>query len=373
MDKISHVKKIAVLRANALGDFIFALPALSALKRTYPKAELVLLGKKWHKDFLNNRPSPVDRVIVVPPFRGVSEPDTFTQETPKEVATFFQKMQKEHFDIAIQIHGGGRNSNPFLINLGARITVGTRTQDAPLLDRWLPYQYYQNETLRYLEVVKLIGATTEEIVPHITVTKDDTREAQVFLPDSAFVILHPGATDLGRRWSPSNFAKVGDALAQKGYHIIITGTSREKEIVEEVMQCMHHPAINGVDALSLGGFAAALSAASVVISNDTGPLHLANAVGAKTVGIYWCGNLINSDPLNRMHHRPLLSWTIHCPLCGMNIAKDFPFLRTPESCQHHTSFVDSITTNQVLFEALSLLSPSPKSTRNNNVSQSLLS
>src|SRR5439155_12340988 len=57
------VEKIAVLRANALGDFIFALPALDALRAAYPAAELVLLGAPWHARLLTGRPGPVDRAV----------------------------------------------------------------------------------------------------------------------------------------------------------------------------------------------------------------------------------------------------------------------------------------------------------------------
>jgi ADP-heptose:LPS heptosyltransferase len=64
--KVPGVRRIAVLRANALGDFIFALPALEALRAAYPQAEIVLLAKKWHATFLQGRPGPVDRVVVVP-------------------------------------------------------------------------------------------------------------------------------------------------------------------------------------------------------------------------------------------------------------------------------------------------------------------
>src|SRR5436309_7008981 len=72
-EKVRGVRKIAVLRANALGDFIFALPALEALRAAYPQAEIVLLAKGWHATFLKGRPGPVDRVVVVPPCEGVSE------------------------------------------------------------------------------------------------------------------------------------------------------------------------------------------------------------------------------------------------------------------------------------------------------------
>ncbi len=110
-------KKIAVLRANALGDYIFVLPALQALRNKYPKAEIVYLGREWHKGYLNGRPGPVDRVIVVPPYPGISEREEFIPDE-NVLTEFFNGMQNEEFDIAFQLHGGGRNSNPFLLRLG---------------------------------------------------------------------------------------------------------------------------------------------------------------------------------------------------------------------------------------------------------------
>ena len=64
--KIKNVKKIAVLRCGALGDFIVTLPALKAMHNAYPEAEIILLGKPWHKKFLIKNRTPVDRVVVVP-------------------------------------------------------------------------------------------------------------------------------------------------------------------------------------------------------------------------------------------------------------------------------------------------------------------
>lgn len=345
--KVNGVKKIAVLRANALGDFIFALPAINALRQTYPDAELVFLGKKWHKDFLDLHPAIVDRTIVVPSIRGVSEPDTFSNEDSDILYEFFKDIQKEHFDIAIQIHGGGRNSNAFLQKLKASLTVGTRTPDAPLLDRWVPYIYYQNETLRYLDVVGLIGAVPSSYHPTLSVTLEDEQEIGPHLPPSPFIVIHPGATDLKRRWNSENFAVIGDYLKQRGYTVVITGVSEESTIISQIAESMRSEPIIICDLVSIGGLAALMQKSELVISNDTGPLHLANAVGCRTIGLFWCGNLINGDPLNRTRHTPLISWTIHCPLCGMNIAKNFPFLTTPGSCQHQTSFVDSITPNDV--------------------------
>jgi len=89
------IKKIAVLRANALGDYIFSLPALQALRETFCDAEIVLLGRAWHKEYLQNRPGSVNRVVVVPLYPGISEIEGYMPDE-EVLAAFFTKMQEEN-------------------------------------------------------------------------------------------------------------------------------------------------------------------------------------------------------------------------------------------------------------------------------------
>jgi hypothetical protein len=69
---LDSVRRIAVLRCNALGDYLMVTPALAALRRTFPDAELTLHAGRWHADFLSGRPGPVDRVRVVPRVAGLA-------------------------------------------------------------------------------------------------------------------------------------------------------------------------------------------------------------------------------------------------------------------------------------------------------------
>ncbi len=344
---VPDVRKIAVLRVNALGDFLFTLPALEALRAAYPDAEIVLLAKAWHAQFLAGRPSPVDRVEVVPRCRGVGEEPGIAEDA-EQLAQFFEHMSGERFDLALQLHGGGRYANPFMRNLGARVTVGLKTPDAVPLDRWIPYIYLQHEILRHLEVVSLVGAPSVQLEPRIAVTQEDRAEVRRFVATSEkpLVVLHPGATDPRRRWPPAKFAAVGDALAVAGAHVAITGTNAEREVVETVVGEMQTEALDLCGQLSLGGLTALLAQARVVVANDTGPLHLAAAVGTATVGIYWSFNLVNAGPLTRLRHRPLVSWQFTCPLCGSN--------NETTRCDHQVSFVAAITTVDVIAAAQEL-------------------
>ncbi|GAC1370361.1 MAG: glycosyltransferase family 9 protein [Ktedonobacteraceae bacterium] len=344
---VPGVGKIAVLRANALGDFLFTLPALEALRATYPQAEIVLLGKAWHKAFLQGRPAPIDRVVVVPRYGGVSEEPGIEEDT-EEIEHFFHAMEHEHFDLALQMQGGGRYSNVFVRRLGARLTVGSQTPDAQPLDRTMQYVYFQHEVIRHKEIVSLVGASNGIVEPRVMLIGADIDEAQRMVPEGRkpLVALHPGANDPGRRWPTAKFAQVGDALAEAGAQVVVTGTRAERALVEAVVKQMHAPAEGLAGRLSLGGLAGLLARCRVVVSNDTGPRHLAAAVGAATVSIYWCLNLVNSSPLTRARHRPITSWQLECPICGRNTLQD--------KCEHAVSYVANVETSEVIEHALEL-------------------
>jgi ADP-heptose:LPS heptosyltransferase len=345
METVPGVKKIAVLRANALGDYIFSLPAFDSLRAAYPEAEIVLLGAEWHARVLPGRPGPVDRVVAVPDL----------EYPPRQ---FLDWARAERFDLALQLHGGGKDSNPVVRALGARVTAGLRAPGAPLLDRWIPYDYYQPEVFRYLEVVGLVGAAPVTVEPSFALSPADHAEARrvVGPPGPLRAALHPGATDPRRRWPPERFAAVGDALADGGAEVLVTGTGGERDLVAQVCAAMRRPARPLVDALSIGGLAAVYAGCAVVISNDTGPLHLAGAVGAGTVGLYWVGNMINGASPYRKRCRPMISWTIYCPECGLDCTRDlYPERAGGATCQHTPSFVADISVAEVEREALDLL------------------
>ncbi|SBT54077.1 glycosyltransferase family 9 protein [Micromonospora narathiwatensis] len=355
-ERVPDVERIAVLRANALGDFIFILPALAALRAAYPGAEIVLLGAPWHAALWRDRPGPVDRVLVVPAAPGIR--DAGPGEPPAELADFLAAARAERFDLALQLHGGGANSNPLVAGLGARVTAGLRAEDAPPLDRWIRYVYYQHEVIRYLEVVALVGAAATTILPALAVTEADRAEAREVLgePTRRRVALHPGATDTRRRWPPERFGDVARALVGDGYEVLVTGTPAERETVDAVVAAAGVPLRPQVGTLSLGGLAAGYADCALVISNDTGPLHLAGAVGAPTVGVYWIGNLINGATPMRARHRPIAAWTTHCPVCGVDCTPGiYPHRPGDGDCPHRDSFVADVPVIEVVEAARELL------------------
>jgi ADP-heptose:LPS heptosyltransferase len=359
MSLLPGVTRIAVLHANALGDFLFTLPALESLRAAYPGAELVLLGAPWHREALEGRPGPIDRVMVVPALPGLREPVQDEPAPAPELPGFARRARAEGFDLAVQLHGGGRHSNPVVAALGARLTAGQRAADAPPLDRTVPYIYYQPEVFRHLETVGLVGAGPVTYRPCFALDPADHGEAASVAkaaPDAKRAALHPGASDTRRRWPARHFAAVGDALALAGAEVVVTGTPPERHLVEEVCAAMDAVARPLVGVLSIRGLAALLAGCVVVVANDTGPLHLAAAVGTPTVGLFWIGNMINGARVDRARHRPIISWTVHCPRCGVDCTRDiYPHRGGPPPCSHRDTFVADIPVAEVVDEALDLI------------------
>jgi ADP-heptose:LPS heptosyltransferase len=352
--RLDGVRTIAVLRANAVGDYVMSLPALQALRAAYPDAHVVLVGAPWHAAFLRGRPGPVDEVVVLPavPGMGGMQPDAPTGGLGEVLAD----LRARELDLAVQLHGGGAQSNPLVREFGARHAVGLRAPGAPELDREVPYRYYQPEVARYLEVVALVGASPVGEA-ELAVTDADRDEAQRGLApgDGPLVAVHPGAADERRRWPVERFAALADALVADGARVVVTGSAGEVGLVDAVVSLAAGPVTGLAGVLGLGGLAGLYSRCALVVSNDTGPRHLAQAVGAPTLGLFWCGNAINAAPATRSRHRVLLSWTLHCPECGADCTRDLYRHRDGDGCAHRPSFLADIPLEEAVEESRDLL------------------
>jgi ADP-heptose:LPS heptosyltransferase len=355
LERFDDVSRIAVLRGGGLGDLIFAIPAMAALKTAYPGATLTLLGSPVHEALTRATRSPVDDVQVLPFAEGVRP----GREDPDELDRFFTRMRERRFDLAVQLHGGGRYSNPFLLRLGARHTVGTRTADAASLERTVPYLYYQHEPLRALEVAGFAGAFPVDLEARLLPAggSDAALPAELDQSASPLVVLHPGATDPRRRWPPERFAELAAACAADGCRVVVVGDESERPLAEQVSELAGHPAVSSLaGALDMNGLVALLARSAVVVGNDSGPRHLAQALDIPTVGIFWAGNVINAGALGRSMHRIHTSWVTSCPVCGIDVTQ---VGWTAPRCAHNESVVAGVGVREVHDDVRNLVATVP--------------
>jgi len=350
-DRFDDVRRIAVLRGGGLGDLVFAFPAIAALAAAYPDAEITLLGSPSHVALLGDRPGPVAAVEVLPVVPGVGD-SSGTEVDDAATEAFVTRLRERRFDLAVQVHGGGRNSNPFLLRLGARHTVGTRTPDAEPLERTIPYVYYQHEVLRGLEVVALAGAasTDARVLEPTDAERARGRELLGRGDDRPVVVVHPGATDPRRRWPAERFGELAARLVDDGARVVVVGDASDAEaaatIVEVAGRASGRPedVVSLADRATLSELVGVLAEADLVVADDSGPRHLAESLGTPTSAIFWFGNVINAGALGRTHHRIAMSYRTTCPVCGVDITQ---VGWTSERCEHDESVVADVTLDEV--------------------------
>ncbi len=353
--RFERIKKIAVLRANALGDLILSFPACEALKEAYPEAEIVLLGRSSHLDFYQGLDGPIDRIISLPSSLKFDE-SLFDEHQGHDAV--FELLQEEKFDLAVQLHGGGKFSNAFLLKIGAGFTVGARSSDAPVLDLNIPYQQFNHEVFRQLDIVEKVGGLVKQRSPKVKVKKvnlDRARQTliQIFKERDflqKIVLINPGATDLKRRWPAEKFSTLGEELRKLGHKILYNIGPNEEKLIDQIKSRFH--SLNDVFFISpsLQELPGILAQCALVISNDTGTLHLSMALGTPSVALFWHRNLVNYGPIASTANRVLVSWQMNCPVCQINCCL--------EKCEHEASLISSIPESQVMEAANELLDTS---------------
>ncbi|NLG73945.1 MAG: glycosyltransferase family 9 protein [Chloroflexi bacterium] len=332
------IRSVAVLAGAGIGEFLSVLPALQSLRSAYPQVEMTLLGTHWQAGFLAGRPSPIDRVLVV---REDEKPAAWQQPDRDD------PLSGERFDLALQFCDTDEQAVDVLQRLHARLSAGVLSPLAPQLDRWVPYDEYQPDVMRYLEVVSLLGVETGAVKARLSLVQRDFDELEPYLSvDERYAVLVPGTQDPRRRWPVDKFSAVARALTWAGLKVVLAGEEKDQALSRAVLHQTAFDALDLTGRLSLGGLAALMRRASVVIACDSWPLQLARAVDAPTVGIYWCANLLKTGPPTRLHNRVLVSWRLNCPVCGLNVNQS--------GCEHQASFMDEVSRDEVLAAALEL-------------------
>jgi ADP-heptose:LPS heptosyltransferase len=155
------------------------------------------------------------------------------------------------------------------------------------------------------------------------------------------VVVHPGASDPRRCWPAERFAAVADVLAAQGATVAVVGTGSADALAAARLQAAaHRPVRDLVGRLDLPALVGVLARAEFVVANDSGPRHLAGAVGTPTVGVWLAGNLATAGPLDADRHAVAVSTRDRCPVCEQPA--------TPSGCGHAVSHVTDVTVDQVL-------------------------
>ena len=306
--------RVAVLRALQLGDLLCAVPALRALRATDPRTSLTLVGLPWARGLAGRLGRYLDGFVEFPGFPGLPE----REFEPGALPGFIDLANRMKFDLVVQMHGDGRLTNPLCALMGGRATGGyyRAGRYCPDPEGFIEWRDDEHEVLRWLRLVEHLGAPSKGTHLEFPLGEDDWRELErLRLAGLRYAVLHPGSQLPSRRWPAERFAEVGDALAKDGLHVVLTGTAQEERLVKRVQAAMREPAIDLSGRTSLGGLAAVVARARLVVCNDTGISHVAAAMRTPSVVVASGSDPKRWAPLNRELHR-VLAYDVPCRPCS---------------------------------------------------------
>lgn len=298
--------RIVVLRALQLGDLLCSVPALRALRAFAPGAHIALIGLPWAAELVDRFDAYVDELIEFPGYPGIPE----RPATLDAVAPFFDAMANRGWDLAIQMQGNGTVTNEFVDRIGAAATTGFTPVGASERPGFLVYPDGVPEPMRHLALMGRLGAPADAVLDarlELPIREDDRRAARGLVPASigGYVVIHPGARDDRRRWPAARFAAVADVVAALGYLPVISGSTDEVTIAEEVLDTMTRPGVSIAGRTSLGSLAAVVADAALVVTNDTGVSHVAAATATPSIVIFRASEPARWAPMDHRRHEAI--------------------------------------------------------------------
>jgi ADP-heptose:LPS heptosyltransferase len=254
-----QVANLLILRALGLGDFLTAVPAYRALRHGFPDATITLAAPAALEPLIALTGA-IDRLL---PVNGLGELSVISPVP----------------DLAVNLHGAGPQSIADLLATGARRLLTHRHPHYPTIAG--PDWYEEmHEVQRWTRLLVLQGIPADPTALRLAMPTESPA-----VPDA--VIVHPGAKAEARRWPVNRFGAVAKALAGTGHSVCITGSASESDRCLAVARSAGlGPDCVLAGTLDLGGLAALVAGARLVISGDTGIAHLANAYATPSVVLF---------------------------------------------------------------------------------------
>jgi ADP-heptose:LPS heptosyltransferase len=283
----SEPRSIALVRLRVgLGDLLCTIPALRALRARLPSAHVALVTWPETAPVVARLPG-VDELLAFPGWPGIPEREPDAGAIPG-----WLDRVRGRFDVAVAMYGANPAANAVAEAMGPRATAGFFLPGRTRVDlaTHVPYPVHLHEIDRHLHLLGHLGAPPAGRELAFEVTPQEVAAAAALAPPRPYALLHPGATSASRRWPADRWAAVGDELHAAGLHVGVTGVRGEEPQVRAVRAAMRAPSADLCGSTDLGAFAALVRGAELLAGNDSGPVHLAAAVGTRSVAAFLSGD-----------------------------------------------------------------------------------
>ncbi|MDR0548114.1 MAG: lipopolysaccharide heptosyltransferase II [Deltaproteobacteria bacterium] len=282
-------KRILLIKLSSLGDVLHALPTLAALRTLWPLAQIHWAVEESLAPLLPGPPV-LDEIVIFPRADlSLSRP----LKAYRALRDLGQRLKANAYDLSIDLQALAKSSLvAFLAKAKRRLAYWETREGSFLVSTGVKGPMALGHVVeRYLDVARYLGPVPKELswpLPDFTAERDKLKKTLNDLGRSEpYVVFFPGASWATKQWAPANYAALGEALARKGYSLILGGASSERPIAEKIISLAPAlPVANLMGATDLRGLLALASLGQAVVGSDSGPLHAAVAVGRPTVTLY---------------------------------------------------------------------------------------
>jgi lipopolysaccharide heptosyltransferase II len=321
--KPSSVERILLIRPDHLGDVLLTTPAIASLRASRPNAEIHALVGPWSADVIANYPE-VDLALTLP-FPGFSRTPKVSWRSPYEQAyNAARHLRRIGYSSAVILrpdHWWGAMVAK-LAGIPHRIGFD-KSEVAPFLTETIKHQH-QHAVLQSLRLVESWTGkiASENVVYRFPVDRFDQVYVDGYLeewgiqPGQRIICIHPGTGTWVKHWQENHWARVADTLAEQlDARIVFTGGDHELPLVRRIARQMEQAACIIAGGTQVGQLAALFKRALVVLGPDSGPLHLAAAVGTPTVTLFGPADPIEFGPWGNPQKHFVLTSDIGCRPC----------------------------------------------------------
>jgi len=337
----SSVSRILVVSSTAIGDTLLSTPAIRAVRERYPHAHIIAHFNTKNMELFENNPH-IDGII---PYYGGY----------KKFFRTVRELRKHQFDLVLIFHGNEPQATPMAYLSGARfiIKLPNASEYRFLLsnkDQVVQWKDFSHAIEQRLEVAKMAGCTVSDVRMVLPVSHEGMATVDRFLKQNGvhegdvLVGFQVGASTVSRMWFADRFIELGKRLIHPDYHIkiVITGSPQEYNYCREIADAIGMNVLVSAGRMALKNIPSLLSKLKVLVTGDTGIMHMAVAVGIPIVALFAVSDARRSGPYyDREKHR-VIQKEKTCERC------------TSKRCTYQRC-MENISVEEVLCEVMRLI------------------
>ncbi len=279
------LKKILIVNVNWIGDVLFSTPAIRALRRHFPDAHIACMVVPRCREVLELNPN-INELIIY------DEKGEYKGLTGK--MRLISELKARSFDIVFLFHRSlTRTLMVALSGIKERVGIDNPKRGFLLSRKVLPPPPDIHKVEQFLNIVKVTGVRDCGKDMEVHVSKSDEAFAEAFLKSQGikrgepFVVLNAGGNWDMKRWPAENFAELGNKLGKEyGMPVVLTGAGKDVGLAEKIAGMMKKKPVIAAGTTSLRQLASIMKRSALVVSNDSGPMHIAVSQGARTIAIF---------------------------------------------------------------------------------------